>query len=302
MMLRFLAAAGLAASLLIPNAPEPGRPVILLVHGRGMLDRDTAGTRKLWLDGLMAGMKSLTKEPVLRDDDVRLVWYADVLDPRSTESCLYDADDPRAKRDRKTDPALKGIVSLVGNLIGALTTTADNNDASNTLRGFAGDAQFLADAGKRCATERRLANELDRARRDARPVILVAHSLGAVLAYDYLSSRRESGVVDRVVSVGSILGAAELRRLLIGGDSTDVFDQPSSVKSWFNVRNEGDGLATTLPFGKDIVTAASTDEPDHHEMVSYLRGRASAGAILGGWCAAYAAAPVGCREIKKAAP
>ena len=299
MMLRFLAAAGLAASLVIPSAPERGRPVILLVHGRGMLDRDTAGTRKLWLDGLTAGVKSLTKESLLRDDDVRLVWYADVLDPRSTESCSYDADDPRAKRDRKTDPALKGIVSFVGNLIGALTTTADNNDASNTLRGFAGDAQFLADASKRCATERRLADELDRARRDGRPVILVAHSLGAVVAYDYLSSRRESGLIDRVVSVGSILGAAELRRLLIGGDSTDTFDQPSSVKSWFNVRNEGDGLATSLPFGKDILTAGPTDEPDQHEMVSYLRGRAGAGAILGGWCAAYAAAPTACRVVAK---
>jgi pimeloyl-ACP methyl ester carboxylesterase len=299
MMLRLLAAAGLAASLVVSNAPARGRPVILLIHGRGMLDRDTAATRKLWLDGLAAGAKSLTKESLLRDDDVRLVWYADVLDPRSTESCSYDADDPRAKRDRKTDPALKGIVSFVGNMIGALTTSTDNTEASSTLRGFAGDAQFLSDAGKRCATEKRLADELDRARRDDRPVILVAHSLGAVVAYDYLSSRRESGLVDRVVSVGSILGAHDLRRLLIGGDSTDTFGQPSSVKSWFNVRNDGDGLATALPFGKDILTTAPADEPDRHEMVSYLRGQASAAAILGGWCAAYSAAPSGCRDVAK---
>jgi pimeloyl-ACP methyl ester carboxylesterase len=299
MMLRFLAAAGLAASLVVSNAPERGRPVILLIHGRGMVDRDTAGTRKLWVDGLTAGAKSLAKESLIRDDDVRLVWYADVLDPRSSESCSYDADDPRAKRDRKTDPGLKGLVSFVGNLMGALTTVADNAETASTLRGFAGDAQFLADAGKRCASEKRLADELDRARRDGRPVILVAHSLGAVVAYDYLSSRRESGVVDRVVSVGSILGATELRRLLIGGDSTDTFGQPSSVKSWFNIRNDGDGLATSLPFGKDILTAPPADEPDRHEMVSYLRGQAGAGAILGGWCAAYAAAPAGCRDVAK---
>ncbi len=299
MMLRLLAAAGLAASLAVSNTAERGRPLILLIHGRGMLDRDTAGTRKLWLDGLTAGAKSLTKESLIRDDDVRLVWYADVLDPRSTESCTWSVDDPRTKRDRKTDPGLKGLVSFVGNLMGALTTVADNAEAASTLRGFAGDAQFLADAGKRCASEKRLADELDRGRRDGRPVILVAHSLGAVVAYDYLSSRSESGLVDRVVSVGSILGATELRRLLIGGDSTDTFDQPSSVKSWFNVRNDGDGLAVSLPFGKDVLATPPADEPDRHEMVSYLRGQAGATAILGGWCAAYAAAPRACRDLAK---
>ena len=142
------------ASLVVSNTPERGRPVILLIHGRGMLDRDTGGTRKLWLDGLTEGTKSLSKEALIRDDDVRLVWYADVLDPRSTESCSYDADDLRAKRDRKTDPGLKGLVSLVGDLMGALTTVADNAETASTLRGFAGDAQFLADAGKRCASRR----------------------------------------------------------------------------------------------------------------------------------------------------
>jgi pimeloyl-ACP methyl ester carboxylesterase len=305
MMLRLLAAAGLAASLAVPTAstaPERGRPVILLIHGRGMLDRDTAGTRKLWLDGLTAGMKSLTKASLLRDDDVRLVWYADVLDPRSSESCAYAEDDPRAKRDRKTDPNLKTLVSFVGNLMGALTSATDDSESASTLRGFAGDAAFLSDPRKRCASEQRLADALDRANREGRPVILVAHSLGAVVAYDYLSARRETGLVDRVVSVGSILGANELRRLLIGGDSTDTFGMPTSVKAWFNVRNDGDGLAATLPFGKDILTAPPADEPDRHEMVSYLRGQAGAGAILGGWCDAFSSAPAGCADVKKASP
>ena len=100
--------------------------------------------------------------------------------------------------------------------------------------------------------------------------------------------------------VGSMLGSSDLRHLLIGGDSTDAFGPPVSVKTWINIRNEGDGLATTLPFGRDILTAPPADEPDHHEMVSYLRNSVGAGAILGGWCAAFGAkAPAGCESVER---
>ncbi len=105
MMLRLLLAAVLSVgSRRAPPQEDRGRPVILLLHGRGMNDRDTAELRKWWLDGLTAGAKSLTRAPLLTERDVRLVWYADVLDPRSTEACDYQTDDPRARRDATTDP------------------------------------------------------------------------------------------------------------------------------------------------------------------------------------------------------
>ena len=85
-----------------------------MLHGRGMGDRDTAELRKLWLDGLTRGAKPLTRAPLVTERDVRLVWYADVLDPRSSESCDYTSDDPRARHDATTDPNLKTFVSLVG--------------------------------------------------------------------------------------------------------------------------------------------------------------------------------------------
>ncbi|HEY9230037.1 MAG TPA: hypothetical protein VIP11_25520, partial [Gemmatimonadaceae bacterium] len=277
MRLRLFAVAMLALALDLHAQDDRGRPVILLLHGRGMVDRDTAETRKLWLGGLTFGGRLLARDEIVSDRDVRLVWYADVLDPRSTESCDYASSDPRARRAARSDPDLKGFVSIVGNVFGALTTLVSDNESAAQLRALAGDATFLSDASKRCASERRLGDALDRAKREGRPVILVAHSLGSVVAYDYLSTVRDTGIVQRLVSVGSMLGSADLRRLLIGGDVNDDFTAPTSVKSWFNVRNEGDALATSLSFGKDIFTTAPADEPDKHEMVSYLRGAAGAG-------------------------
>jgi alpha-beta hydrolase superfamily lysophospholipase len=53
--------------------------------------------------------------------------------------------------------------------------------------------------GKRCASEQRLGAEIDRAKAEGRPIVIVAHSLGAVVAYDYLSARRDSlPIVDPV--------------------------------------------------------------------------------------------------------
>lgn len=301
MMLRLLAAAALMGTL--AAAPQPddrGRPVILFLHGRGMLDRDTAQLRKLWLDGLMSGAKPLTHEPLIADRDVRLVWYADVLDPRSSESCNYAAGDPRAKHDAETDPQLKSFVSLVGNFLGALTNIVSDTESVWQLRTFSGDASFLGDAHKRCASEQRLGSALDRAKREGRPVILVAHSLGSLVAYDYLSARRDTGVVQRLVSLGSMLGSADLRRLLIGGDSSDAFGEPRSVKSWVNIRNSGDPFAIPLAFGRDIVTDPPADEVDQHEMVGYLRNGITAGAILEGWCGAFGASrPAGCNELAR---
>lgn len=275
--------------------------MILLVHGRGMIDSDTAALRTLWLNGLVAGTKSLSKQPLITDRDVRLVWYADVLEPASAERCTYAAGDPRAARDAVADPELRSFVSIVGNVLGALTTLVSDKEAATGLRSLAGDASFLSDAHARCAAERRLADAIGRAEREGRPVIIVAHSLGSLVSYDYLSSRRDSGVVQRVVSVGSPLGSSDLRHLLIGGDSTEAFALPSSVKSWINIRSAGDPFAMPLAIGRDIVTTTPTDEPDPHEMLGYLRNPVTAATIAAGWCSAFSGtrAPSECDAVGK---
>lgn len=297
-MRRLIAIAGLAA--LVAAAPENGRgrPIILLVHGRGMLDSDTADTRKLWLNALNSAAKTITPDSLAAEQDVRVVWYADVLDPRSNAGCDYAQKDLRARRDATEDPDLKSFLSAAGSFLGLLTSLVDDGLASTQLRALAGDASFLSDARKRCASEDRLASAIEQARSEGRPIIVVAHSLGSLVAYDYLSARTDTGVVQRLVTLGSMVGSPVVRRLLIGGDSTENLTRPTSVGEWVNIRNEQDPFAVPLPVGRDIVTNPPADEVDPHEMVGYLRSSVTAKEILSAWCDAFRSTrPRGCREI-----
>lgn len=282
-----------------PAQQANGRPVILLVHGRGMQDRDSVAVRKQWLGALRSGVSTLTREPILEDGDVRVVWYADALDPRSSAGCDYAADDLRAKRGAMMDADFKQFATLVGNFFGAITSLAGAGEDVAQLRALSADAAFLSDARKRCASEARLGAAIDGARRQGRPIIVVAHSLGAVMAYDHLSARSDSGVVSELVTIGSMAGASAIRSLLIGEDSSSTFGVPRSVAEWTNIRHVGDDLATPLTVGHDLLTSPPADEPDPHEMAGYLRGTTTARAVVGAWCQAVAPTirPRGCNDV-----
>ena len=301
-MFRILTGLAVAAALVAAKENDRGRPIVLLVHGRGMLDRDTAATRKMWVDAISSGSGTVNGQPLYSSRDVRVVWYADVLDPRSASGCDYANGDARARRSNP-DPELRDVLSTAGSLLGAITAMVDDSGAAGQLRALSADAAFLTDARKRCAAEQRLGDAIDRARGEGRPVILVAHSLGAVVAYDYLSARTDTGAVERLITIGSLVGSPDLRRLLIGGDGSDSLTRPSSVKSWINVRNENDWFAAPITVGKDVLTSAPTNEPDPHEMVGYLRGSATNAEVAADWCAAFVSkAPASCASVRPPAP
>ena len=274
-----------------------------MLHGRGMADRDTGELRRLWLEGLSSGARRINRDIPIDERDVRIVWYADVLDPRSAEGCDYSLADRRSRRDAAADPNLKAFVSVVGGFLGAATSLVADGEAAAQLRSLAADASFLTDARKRCASERRLSDAIARAAAEGRPVIVVAHSLGSLVAYDYLSALNDTAVVQRLVTVGSMVGSTDLRRLLIGGDDADTLAMPKSVVGWVNVRNDADPLAAPISVGSNVTTYTSPGETDPHEMVGYLRNAVTAATVLRGWCAAFAArASRGCSEYLRPAP
>jgi hypothetical protein len=224
--------------------------------------------------------------PKLRDEDVRLAWYADVLDPESEATC----SDERAQAKIDDDVADLGVFAR-----GLFSTLTSNltKDESRGLRGLIGDMLFVVDGSKRCAAERRVGRAIEDVAREHRPVVVVAYSLGSLVTFDYLNSHAASdGLADvRLITMGSPLGVRELRELMLG-EIGDTLRVPKSVRSWENIFDPYDVFSAPL---ERIVTprmvhdrmtrAESSSESDAHQIDHYLRDRATGAALARAICA-----------------
>jgi endonuclease G, mitochondrial len=289
------------------------RPLVLFLHGRGQLGRDTAELRAEWQGALETGISKLTQRPLIGPGDVRLVWYADVLDPGSSVGCDSDI---RSRPQRTTEDDGEVLQLLLGVTSTLFTSLYESmpDESRSSMRALVGDVLYLGDRWKRCGVERRLESALTQAAREGRPIILVAHSFGSLVAYSYLRSDRAhaAGVtpaIHRYVTLGSMLGIPELQELLFGRAGPLAF--PAGVDSWVNVRHVHDPFAAPLTDSIDtghrrariheIVT--SSDAVDAHDHITYLRDAATARAIAWAWCDAggNAYSPA-CRDIRRDVP
>jgi hypothetical protein len=248
---------------------DPPRPLVILVHGRGQLDADTAEIRREWKADLDAGLIAAGDQP-LRDEDVRLAWYADVLDPESDAECPVTAD----------DSARIGFAEFTRELFALVRfedTTADTRDARRVLS----DAMYVMDPPKRCAAQERVEGIVEAAAAN-RPVVIVAYSLGALVAYESLRSAPASLLRNvRLVTIGSPMGVPLLRDVLLDGARPRL---PDGISSWVNVYDPDDALSARLRLSGDTARfrdRATTlrNEANPHEVSHYLRDRATADAV-----------------------
>ena len=268
-VLPVLLAACVSASV---RPPEPPRPLVVLVHGRGQAGADSAAVRSEWKRDLDSALVS-QGFPTLRDDDVRLAWYADVMDPGVDAAC---------DRSYTVEAGLGDIAR--GFLVSLASVMPDSGgEEDRQVRALIGDVLYLVDPKTRCATETRLGNVLTTARIEQRPVILVAYSLGAAVAYGHLARLRDSTSAVHLITLGAPIGVPIARELLLGGNGLRV---PAGVARWVNIYDPDDALAGPL----DLRTAAvqdrrvrTTTRGDAHHSSRYLRddetGRAVAEAL-----------------------
>lgn len=262
------------------------RPIVILVHGRGQLGQDTAQLRREWKRDLDSSLK-LVGFPALRDEDIRLAWYADVLDPESDTFC----------GGRNVEGDSLGFGDVARGFLALLSGAADDDD-SREVRGVMGDLMYALDDARRCAAERRVGGVIDAALSEQRPVIVVAYSLGSLVTYGYLKARPDSlpGHV-RLVTVGSPLGLRLIREMVFGETSARL-RLPASVASVENVYDPNDFLSGPLegvlsaPV-RDDATHAS-DAVDSHNLGRYLRDPATGGAVMRALCASSAGELRGC--------
>lgn len=282
----------------IPARLEAQRPLVLVVHGRGHTARDTATLRRDVLHALRAGAQGITGDSLLRDDDVRLVFYADVLSSRaaSVDGAASAACDLSLSGRQETGSIFSLLAMVAGAIVDA-GTADDSTTDTDEFKSITGDLRYLGDQRMRCAAERRLGAALAVARAERRPVVLVAHSLGALVSWGHLQARTAPigdalPGVERLVTLGSPLGSPDIRRLIFGED-TAAITLPTAVKSWVNIMNPDDPFAIRLglegadgPSGiVDALTHSGAADP--HELRSYLADETAVRAVLGAWCTAF---------------
>jgi hypothetical protein len=275
------------------SARASSRPLVLIVHGRGQLGRDSAVVRRDAWHALQGSMHGIGSDVTLEEDDVRLVWYADILDVHSSSnalaSCNRSSSDSANVRE-STPSALSVIAMMAGALVEALATEAKDDDPE--LRGFAGDLRYLAESDTRCAAESRVEAALRQAHRDGRPVILISHSLGALVSWGELTRASVAAdttlpVIQQWITMGSPLGSPEIRQLVFG-DDREALDLPKTVHSWMNVVSTDDFFSRRIARDSigdatlaDVVTESVHDDP--HQMMGYLSDAATARLVVAAW-------------------
>lgn len=281
---------------------HPGRPVILMVHGRGHGARDSAQVRRSAQAALAAGLRAQGLPPgeLLQDGDVRMVWYADIASDQLIADAVPGCSTPAGEEGE----ALQSGFSLVAGIFGALLDAAGDLDGTPHLRDLRADIRYVADRRVQCAAEQRLHEQVVRAAGEGRPVVVVAHSMGALVSWGYLQRRAswpdaDVAEITRLVTVGSPLGSPDVRTMVFGHAGAGL-TLPRGVRAWVNVLDPDDPFAAPVETASpgtqvglrqvDVWTKAGRVDP--HLFEGYLSDPAGAHAVIEAWCDAGASVPI----------
>jgi pimeloyl-ACP methyl ester carboxylesterase len=99
----------------------------------------------------------------------------------------------------------------------------------------------------RSELRRRLLKELAGAAAQADKVVVVAHSMGTMVAYDVLRNCPECPLVDTLVTLGSPLGIREVQEELIAEGASDVDFPAAKLSRWINIYDPLDPVCGADP-------------------------------------------------------
>jgi pimeloyl-ACP methyl ester carboxylesterase len=132
---------------------------------------------------------------------------------------------------------------------------------------------------------------IEAAARENRPVVVVAYSLGSLVAYGYLHSRPPSAKTStrlRVVTLGSPLGVPAIRQMVFG-DNVNTLSMPAAVSGWENLYDPNDlfsGPVEGILVGGVVKDRALRALPldEAHFISRYLQDRATGAAVMRALC------------------
>jgi len=285
---------------------------LVLVPGRAPRGKESGALRREWLQALGSGLQDAGIDRPIDEADVRFAFYGDVLDAQT------DVKDPAAEvvggahatqperifvgavleEARKEAAITKAELAAIGGVHmmqrGPLHwewSQAVIKAVDRHVPGGNGAAIALAAHDVyQYLHNPTFAKSVDEAVRRAMPsnedAVVVAHSLGSVIAYNVL--KMEGGErrwrVVRFVTLGSPLAITAIR------NSLGAREFPSCVREWFNAIDERDTVAV-YPLDKrnfnvepGVIANKSdvdNDTENHHGATGYLSNRDVAERIVG---------------------
>ncbi|HLT90298.1 MAG TPA: hypothetical protein VKZ85_05065 [Woeseiaceae bacterium] len=127
------------------------------------------------------------------------------------------------------------------------------------------------------STRRLVKLPLRAAAKSGRPIMLIGHSMGSVIAYDALwqlsGDTREAVRVDLFLTMGSPLGQRTIQRRLLGREATGAERYPRNVRRWVNIAAVGDLTAIDMTLANDygeMVELGLVEEIVDYEVYNYF--------------------------------
>ena len=141
------------------------------------------------------------------------------------------------------------------------------------LRRYVNNADDIAEA-----TRRLVKLPLRAAWKSGRPILLIGHSMGSVIAYDTLwqMSRvsREELKVDLLLTMGSPLGQRTIQRRLLGRGAAGEARYPDNVRRWANIAAIGELTAMDMQLANDyapMVKLGLVESITDYQVYNYFR-------------------------------
>ncbi len=89
-----------------------------------------------------------------------------------------------------------------------------------------------------------------------RPILLLAHSMGSVIAYDALwqlsHDQPQNVPIDRLITMGSPLGQRYIQKRLLGSKEKGAARYPNNIRHWVNISAFGELTALDMELRNDF--------------------------------------------------